>query len=211
MPVLMSVDGVMVVGKEGVKDVFLPFSTLTMTTHQDSPTLALIASSNARLLSQGAEARVYLVNMPVATVTTPAGPSAAAPPADELILKHRFPKLYRHAALSAALTAQRTALEARALVRCAREGVVVPQLRLVDEKQGIIAMEVVDGRSIRQWLGGGAEGEQEEEEIDTDEEQSESEQDEVLEPEDQRESSSSSRSNQCIHSHAYTQFDSWLS
>lgn len=55
--------------------------------------------------------------------------------------------------LSAQLTRARITSEARALVRCVRNGVRVPDVRLVDLESGIIAMEWIDGKSIRFLLG----------------------------------------------------------
>ena len=133
-------------------------SSSTASTSAPSPTLALLASPACELISQGAEARVYLYRPAAASVFPSSAPAPAAPA--PLVLKHRFPKTYRHSSLSAQLTAQRTTLEARTLVRCAREGVNVPGLRFVDEREGVLGMAWVDGKSIRQCLGGGAEGEE---------------------------------------------------
>jgi TP53 regulating kinase and related kinases len=49
------------------------------------------------------------------------------------------------------------------LIRCLKAGVTVPSIRAVDLENGIIGMEWVDGFSVREVLGGGAEGEMEEE------------------------------------------------
>ncbi len=101
-----------------------------------------------------------------------------------LLIKHRFAKQYRHPVLDAQLTRARVSAEARALTRCARAGVVVPTVQVVDADNGIIGMEWVEGWSVREVLGGGAEGEEEvevdvedlEEEGDEAEERSEAEQ-----------------------------------
>jgi TP53 regulating kinase-like protein len=71
-----------------------------------------------------------------------------------VLLKHRFPKKYRHPALSAQLTRARITSEARSLARCARGGVRVPQVVLVDVESGIIGIEWIDGKSVRFVLGG---------------------------------------------------------
>lgn len=81
----------------------------------------------------------------------------ALPP---ILVKYRFPKTYRHPSLTASLTASRTVAEVRALVRCTRGGVNVPRVRMVDEKVGIVAMEWIDGKSVRELLGGGDEGDE---------------------------------------------------
>jgi hypothetical protein len=90
---------------------------------------------------------------------------------EPLLLKHRFPKQYRHPILDANLTKSRIQAEARALARCARAGIAVPGVRLVDLETGILGMEWIEGYSVREMLGGGAEGEDDEE---TDDENDES-------------------------------------
>jgi len=97
--------------------------------------------THATLISQGAEAKVYKATL-----------SESEP---KILLKYRFPKKYRHVQLDSALTKARLAGEARALVRCARSGVSVPAVRLVESELGIIALEWIDGISVRQFLGTG--------------------------------------------------------
>lgn len=93
-----------------------------------------------------------------------------------MILKHRFPKQYRHPTLDKSLTRTRLSFEARALARCTRAGVVVPRVLWVDPAEGVLGMEKIDGWSVRDVLGGGAGGEEaeiveeEEEEWDPNEE-----------------------------------------
>jgi TP53 regulating kinase-like protein len=54
-----------------------------------------------------------------------------------------------------------------------KAGITVPELRMVDTDAGMVGMEWVDGWSVREVLGGGAEGEEadpeEEEEGEVDE------------------------------------------
>ncbi|KDN44504.1 hypothetical protein K437DRAFT_257025 [Tilletiaria anomala UBC 951] len=139
-----------------------------------APLLAMLADGRrSRLLKQGAEAKVFSVleavpTRPSAVTYLDAGAStehAGAPPGEagsgRVLLKYRFPKTYRHPTLSATITAQRTAMEARALLRCAKAGVAVPAVRCVDEKSGVLGLEWIAGRSVREWLGGGAEGDDE--------------------------------------------------
>jgi TP53 regulating kinase-like protein len=64
------------------------------------------------------------------------------------------------------LTRTRLQFEARALARAQRAGVVVPRVLWVDEPAGVLAMERVEGWSVREVLGGGAEGETEVEDYD---------------------------------------------
>lgn len=72
-----------------------------------------------------------------------------------VLIKHRFPKTYRHSNLDVLLTRQRLTAEARALVRAARCGVNVPGLRIVDHREGILGIEWIEGWSVREVLGGG--------------------------------------------------------
>ncbi|GAK62530.1 bud32 protein kinase [Moesziomyces antarcticus] len=133
------------------------------------PLVALLSDSKvSHLIKQGAEAKVYISsitgkNIPTwpqlrSSSSTP--PQANAP--QPVLLKWRFPKTYRHPTLSNSITASRTIMEARALLRCAKAGVAVPAVRCVDEKEGILGLELIAGKSVREWLGGGAEGEDEE-------------------------------------------------
>lgn len=128
-----------------------------------APSLRLL--EGADLLKQGAEARVYSLPefLPQPKVywppTTPASSSSSTPTPVPVILKYRFPKTYRHPTLDASLTRTRLQFEARALARAGRAGVCVPSVLLVDEPAGVLAIERVEGWSLREVLGGGAEGE----------------------------------------------------
>ena len=106
---------------------------------------------------------VFWPNQPTSTID---GAFSTAPlretlPRDEggVILKHRFPKTYRHPTLNSSLTKSRLSYEARALARCAKSGLNVPKVLWVDEKAGVLGLERIRGWSIREILGGGAEGE----------------------------------------------------
>jgi TP53 regulating kinase-like protein len=90
---------------------------------------------------------------PSSSTSSPAGPS--------VILKYRFPKTYRHPTLDAQLTKTRISFEARALARSLKAGIAVPKVLFVDERNGVLALEKIEGWSIREVLGGGAEGEEE--------------------------------------------------
>lgn len=132
------------------------------------PLVALVSDSkSSKLIKQGAEAKVYISTIHTNDVLSwPQSKLSALttqniePPAP-VLLKWRFPKTYRHPTLSRNITASRTLMEARALLRCAKAGVAVPGVRCVDEKEGILGLELVPGKSVREWLGGGAEGEDE--------------------------------------------------
>lgn len=84
-------------------------------------------------------------------------PSSSQPP---VLLKHRFPKKYRHPTLDSQLTRARVTSEARCLVRAARGGVTVPGLRGVEAESGVVAMEWVEGWSVREVMGAGEEGDE---------------------------------------------------
>lgn len=99
-----------------------------------------------------------------ASSSTPAKPNECA--SLPVIIKHRFPKRYRHPALDASLTKARLQAEARALWRCAKLGLRVPGVYFVDESCGCLGLEKVPGWSVRELLGGGAEGELEVEQVD---------------------------------------------
>lgn len=45
-------------------------------------------------------------------------------------------------------------------MRCTKRGVNVPRVNLVDEKLGVIGLEWIEGRSVRELLGGGAEADE---------------------------------------------------
>ncbi|GAA6033734.1 hypothetical protein JCM8097_004404 [Rhodosporidiobolus ruineniae] len=131
-------------------------------THLPEPIQALI--QRGTLIKQGAEAKAYKTTLyPSPTVTHSSSSSsstASPPPPVPLLLKHRFPKAYRHPTLDALLTRQRLQSEARALVRCQKAGVRVPGLRVVDVRQGCVGIEWVQGWSVREVLGGGQEGDE---------------------------------------------------
>ncbi|EIW52930.1 serine/threonine protein kinase BUD32 [Trametes versicolor FP-101664 SS1] len=131
-----------------------------MTTQAASPTIALI--EHADKISQGAEAKIYRVQLHPAGSADEASPIAT----EHVLLKHRFHKQYRHPTLDASLTKSRVAGEARALLKCVRTGVNVPGIRMVDAPEGVLGIEWIDGKSVRFLLGGGAEGEEEGEEDD---------------------------------------------
>ncbi|WVW81696.1 EKC/KEOPS complex subunit BUD32 [Kwoniella bestiolae CBS 10118] len=119
------------------------------------------------LIKQGAEAKVYSLPslFPPPKIYYPSSPSSSSststPNRDGVIIKHRFPKKYRHPTLDTSLTSSRLIFEARSLARAAKYGVVVPRVLWVDDRGGCIGLERVEGWSVREVLGGGAEGEME--------------------------------------------------
>ncbi|KAF2470139.1 uncharacterized protein BDR25DRAFT_226749 [Lindgomyces ingoldianus] len=99
------------------------------------------------VLTQGAEALVYRT-----TFLTPSTPVA---------LKYRPPKPYRHPVLDKRLTKARLLAEARVLVKCRKEGVKVPGVLGGDVENGWLALEWVEGRTVRvvldEWVERGGE------------------------------------------------------
>ncbi|KAG9233895.1 kinase-like protein [Amylocarpus encephaloides] len=94
------------------------------------------------LITQGAEALLYR--------TTYLLPSMLC------ALKYRPSKPYRHPILDARLTKHRILSEARVLVKCRREGVAVPAVYALDEREGWLMIEWVEGEVVRiklnEWL-----------------------------------------------------------
>jgi len=79
-----------------------------------------------------------------------------------ILLKHRFSKKYRHASLDSSLTRTRIGAEVRAITRCSKNGICVPGIRLVDTHNGLLGLELIEGKSVRQILPGAVEEEEEE-------------------------------------------------
>jgi len=96
-----------------------------------------------KLITQGAEALLYQ-----STYLLPSLPCA---------LKYRPSKPYRHPILDARLTKHRILSEARVLAKCRREGVPVPAVYALDEKEGWLMVEWIEGEVVRvrinEWLG----------------------------------------------------------
>ncbi|KAF4620225.1 hypothetical protein G7Y89_g14595 [Cudoniella acicularis] len=99
-------------------------------------------SSAPKLITQGAEALLYR-----STYLLPEIPCA---------LKYRPSKPYRHPILDARLTKHRILSEARVLVKCRKEGVPVPAVYALDEKEGWLMVEWIEGEVVRiklnEWL-----------------------------------------------------------
>ncbi|XP_066243706.1 EKC/KEOPS complex subunit TP53RK [Saccopteryx leptura] len=93
--------------------------------------------SGLELVKQGAEARVYRGRFQ--------GRAA--------MVKHRFPKGYRHPALEARLGRRRTVQEARALLRCRRAGISAPVVFFVDYASNCLFMEEIEGSvTVRDYI-----------------------------------------------------------
>ncbi|KAM9361416.1 EKC/KEOPS complex subunit TP53RK [Symphorus nematophorus] len=83
----------------------------------------------AKLLKQGAEARVYRAQF----LGKPT------------IVKERFPKRYRHPLLDEKLTHRRTVQEVRSILRCRRAGISSPVVYFVDYTSHCIFLEEIVG------------------------------------------------------------------
>ncbi|KAF1815253.1 kinase-like protein [Eremomyces bilateralis CBS 781.70] len=119
----------------------MTLTTAAVTTaHTLPPPFTSPTSPPLDLRVQGAESLLYKT-----TLLTPSLPCA---------LKYRPPKAYRHATLDRRLTKARLLAEARVLVRCRRDGVTVPGVLGADWETGWIALEWVEGRTVREVLDG---------------------------------------------------------
>ncbi|EGG05784.1 uncharacterized protein MELLADRAFT_78000 [Melampsora larici-populina 98AG31] len=94
--------------------------------------------NQSTLIKQGAEARVYKTNL----ITTE-GP---------VILKHRFPKKYRHSTLDLNLNKQRLTYESRSLIRALKFGINVPLLRSVNVVNNYLLIEFIKGPTVKEFL-----------------------------------------------------------
>ncbi|XP_072521989.1 EKC/KEOPS complex subunit TP53RK [Salminus brasiliensis] len=88
---------------------------------------ALPCLHSARIIKQGAEARVYRSRF--------LGRST--------IIKERFPKRYRHPTLDEKLTRRRTAQEVRSILRCRKAGINTPVVFFVDYTTNCIFLEEI--------------------------------------------------------------------
>jgi TP53 regulating kinase-like protein len=95
-------------------------------------------STPLQLITQGAEALVYRTTFLTSSTSC--------------ALKFRPSKAYRHPTLDARLTRARILAEARVLVRCRKEGVLVPTVLGMDWDAGWLALEWIDGQTIRACL-----------------------------------------------------------
>eukprot|EP00918_Siedleckia_nematoides_P071973 GHVU01157245.1.p1 GENE.GHVU01157245.1~~GHVU01157245.1.p1 ORF type:complete len:279 (-),score=39.23 GHVU01157245.1:265-1101(-) len=92
-----------------------------------------VCNGAADVLFQGAEARVYR--------TTVVG--------KEAVLKHRFPKRYRHPTMDASICWTRTVNEARNMFKCRSAGVESPVVYAVDQATNSILMQYIHGRTMK--------------------------------------------------------------
>jgi TP53 regulating kinase-like protein len=128
-------------GDDGVDQDLLILERIIATKTNDN-------NQKLRLLSQGAEARVF--------TTTFLGKPC--------VVKQRFKKKYRHPVLDQKLTRSRLLAECRSLMKARILGVQAPTVLFVDKPSASIFMERVEGKSLKEVLKSIAERESEEEE-----------------------------------------------
>lgn len=96
----------------------------------------MAAESSFKLLSQGAEGRVFAASL----LSQPA------------IMKERLSKGYRVRALDLKLNRQRLLQEARCMVKCRKAGVPTPTILLVDQARNRLYMEMIQGQTVKELL-----------------------------------------------------------
>lgn len=93
--------------------------------------------SNYKMVKQGAEAKMYTGNFL----------------GQEVMVKERFSKKYRHPVLDTQLTKDRHKAEVRALLKCKQIGVKVPTMYLADNLTTTIVMEnILDSVTARDFI-----------------------------------------------------------
>mmetsp|Transcript_11599 Transcript_11599/g.42422 ORF Transcript_11599/g.42422 Transcript_11599/m.42422 type:complete len:240 (+) Transcript_11599:139-858(+) len=96
----------------------------------------LLNSLGGKLVSQGAEARVFEVRFLQR----------------DALVKERFVKAYRHPALDEKLTTKRISSEARGLLKARKLGLRTPALYFVDVESRCLYMEKVQGCTVKNFL-----------------------------------------------------------
>lgn len=125
---------------------------------KDSPTLPYCFNATWQLVSQGAEARVWLVpNYAVTTFDNPSlaydyGGTTASPISVAVcaVCKERFHKAYRHQHLNVQLTKTRIKSEVKCITKCRKHGLNVPLILGVDLSGMCIFMEFLAGKTVRE-------------------------------------------------------------
>jgi TP53 regulating kinase-like protein len=110
----------------------------TTTTHIPPPPFSNVLPHELELITQGAEALIYKTHF--------------LTPTTQIALKYRPKKSYRHPALDAKLTRGRILAEARVMMRLRKEGVGVPGVVGMSWEEGWLAMEWINGGSVRSVL-----------------------------------------------------------
>lgn len=110
------------------------------------------SSESFELITQGAEALLYKT-----TFLTPTTNAA---------LKFRPSKPWRHPTLDKRLTRQRILAEARVLVKCRKEGVKVPAVLGMSWDEGWVALEWIDGVTVKEAIWRKGKVEEDSEQVD---------------------------------------------
>lgn len=110
----------------------------TTTTHVPPAPFSSNLPHELSLITQGAEALIYKTHF--------------LTPTTKIALKYRPKKSYRHPALDAKLTRGRILAEARVMMRLRKEGVGVPAVLGMSWEEGWLAMEWINGGSVRAVL-----------------------------------------------------------
>eukprot|EP00474_Spongospora_subterranea_P010744 CRZ11202.1 hypothetical protein [Spongospora subterranea] len=109
-------------------------AVISLDSHQKANPLA---SYDPVLLAQGAEARVW----------------KGVYQGQQVIIKERFTKLYRHSDLDEKLTKRRTKSEAKCLTRCFESGkCFVPSVVHVDKRCARLFIEYIDAPTVKSFL-----------------------------------------------------------
>ena len=69
-----------------------------------------------------------------------------------MVIKERFPKLYRHATLDQKLNTQRHKEEVKLLAKCRNIEINVPAVYFVDTERKLIVMEYIEGQTVKHHL-----------------------------------------------------------
>ncbi|PRT53951.1 EKC/KEOPS complex subunit BUD32 [Wickerhamiella sorbophila] len=96
-----------------------------------------MAELEPELIAQGAEALTFVVD-------------CCEGPYPKCVAKYRPPKPYRIAELDQPLRKRRTNAEVRVLRKLADAQIACPRVVSVDDKQGLIYMELIKGQSLKQ-------------------------------------------------------------
>lgn len=107
--------------------------------HQAKPVKMEIDLTNAEMISQGAEGRVYRL-------------ADFGPQKKPAIVKERFSKKYRHPELDKVLTRQRLKSEAKNIKRATEHGIRAPEVYYTDLERHLLVIEDLGTETVKQAL-----------------------------------------------------------
>jgi len=127
-------------------------------TAKDTPALPCFYSASWRLVSQGAEARVWFVpnylitsfNSTSVTHNYEGKTASLTTASSSAVCKERFHKSYRHQCLNVQLTKTRIKSEVKCITKCRKHGINVPLILGVDLSRMCIFMEFLEGKTVRE-------------------------------------------------------------